>query len=274
LGGHPFHHFAEVFVDHIRFPAFAGSFYPADPQRLHAMVQAFLGAARPWGTPPLAIIAPHAGYAYSGGVAGQAYARLGLGRERITRVGLLGPSHRVAFRGLAVSGADGFATPLGIVPVDREVADALLELPAVCALEAPHELEHSLEVQLPFLQEVLGAFTLVPVVVGEAGPGEVAAVVERLWSCHGTVVVVSSDLSHYLEAAEARRTDQATSEAIRTLEAGAVSDASACGCVPVRGLLLAARRRGMAAEILEVRNSGDTAGSRDRVVGYGAYAFT
>ena len=260
-------------MGHIRQPAFAGSFYPADPRLLRTLVQGCLRQARPGGAAPLAVIAPHAGYIYSGPVAGHAFARLGLGRDGIRRVAVLGPSHRVAFRGLAVSGAAGFATPLGTVPVDREGSDGLLDLPAVCLLEAAHELEHSLEVQLPFLQEALGAFTLVPVVVGEAGPGEVAAVVERLWGEAGTVVVVSSDLSHYLASAEARKLDRATAEAIRHLDVASLGDEAACGCVPVRGLLVAARRRGLEAEVLDVRNSGDTAGGRDRVVGYGAFAF-
>ncbi|BDU71935.1 AmmeMemoRadiSam system protein B [Mesoterricola silvestris] len=257
----------------IRQPAFAGSFYPADPRRLRDLVQGLLAQAPPGGPAPRAVIAPHAGYPYSGPVAAQAFARLGVGREGITRVAVLGPSHQVAFRGMAVSGAAGFATPLGTVPVDVETCEALQGLVAVRPLEDAHAREHSLEVQLPFLQVALGAFTLVPLVVGRAGPGEVAAVVERLWDLAGTVVVVSSDLSHYLGAAEARRVDLATAEAIRSLDAAALDEGAACGCAPVRGLLVAAARRGLRGEVLDLRNSGDTAGGRDRVVGYGAFAF-
>ncbi len=258
----------------LRQPAVAGTFYPADPDRLRAMVRGFLARAETrGGPPPKAVIAPHAGYAYSGPVAGSAYARLGLGRPGIRRVLLLGPSHRTLFQGLAVPGADGFATPLGVVPVDRDGVRALLELPFVHADDAPHRDEHSLEVQLPFLQEVLGPCPVVPVVVGAAGPAEVDAALELLWGGEETAVVVSSDLSHYLSPAAARRLDRATSAAIQELRPEDLGEEAACGRLPVQGLLLAARRHGLKAEILDVRNSGDTAGGWGTVVGYGAYAF-
>ena len=239
------------------------------------MQRAAPGAGRPApaAAPPKAIIAPHAGYVFSGAVAASAYVRLGSGRDRITRVVLLGPSHRVAFDGLAVSGAEGFVTPLGKVPVDQEGEAALLELDTVRALPAAHAREHSLEVQLPFLQLVLGPFALVPVVVGEAGPDTVAAALDRLWGGPETAIVVSSDLSHYLEPRQARAVDRATTGAILELRPEDLGEGSACGRVPVQGLLLAARRRGLEAELLDLRNSGDTAGGDGPVVGYGAYAF-
>lgn len=255
--------------------AVAGSFYPSQPDQLRAMVLDCLAGAvgAAGGRPPKAVIAPHAGYGFSGPVAGSAYARLSLARDRITRVVLLGPSHRVAFQGLAVSGAEGFATPLGRVPVDGAGEAALLGLGSARVLPAAHAREHSLEVQLPFLQLVLGPFVLVPVVVGEAAPGTVAAALELLWGGPETAIVVSSDLSHYLEPGPARAMDRATSEAIRGLRPDALGEDSACGRIPVQGLLLAARSRGLQAELLDLRNSGDTAGGEGPVVGYGAYAF-
>lgn len=263
----------EVEMEHLRQPAVSGTFYPSDPGELRDMIRGFLKDAKPTGARPKAIIAPHAGFIYSGPIAGSAYARLGLGRAAIRRVILLGPSHRVAFRGLAVSSAEGFATPLGTVPVDREGIKSILELPFVRTFDAAHESEHSLEVQIPFLQEILGSFTLVPIVVGDADPAEVDAVLERLWGGEETAIVISSDLSHYQGYATAKRLDQTTSAAIKALNPEAIGPESACGCLPVRGLLVAARHRGLNAEILDVRNSGDTAGDKTRVVGYGAYAF-
>jgi len=257
----------------IRRPCVAGTFYPASPETLRNEVRACLRQARGGGgEAPRALIVPHAGYAYSGPVAGSGYARLGLGRSWIRRVVLVGPSHRVAFRGMAVSDADGFATPLGVVPLDKGGLEALRDLPHVRTWETPHECEHSLEVQLPFLQAVLGEFTLVPLLVGEASPAEVAAALDRRWE-PGTAVVASSDLSHYLDQAAARRLDQASSDAIVALRPEALDGERACGHLAVRGLLLAARRRGLRAELLDLRNSGDTAGGTGRVVGYGAYAF-
>jgi hypothetical protein len=257
-----------------RRPAVAGVFYPDDPDELAREVRAHLGAARSHpGPPPRAIIAPHAGYVYSGPVAGSAYARLAPLRGRVRRVVLIGPSHRVGFEGLAVPSADVFTTPLGPVPLDREAIDALLALPQVRELDAAHAQEHSLEVQLPFLQEVLGEFRLVPLAAGDASAEEVAEVIERFFDDPETLVVVSSDLSHYHDYATARRLDAETSRAICELRPDDLDWESACGRVGVRGLLVVARRHGLAAHALDVRSSGDTAGLRDRVVGYGAYEF-
>ncbi|MCH8238013.1 MAG: AmmeMemoRadiSam system protein B, partial [Proteobacteria bacterium] len=263
----------------VRETAVAGQFYPGDPGELEATVRRFLGEARLNAGPgadspvPKAIIAPHAGFVYSGAVAASAYARLAPAAATIKRVVLLGPCHRVAVRGLALSGADAFRTPLGDVPVDKDGTAKAAGLPGVEVFDTPHELEHSLEVHLPFLQVVLDDFSVVPLVVGEAGAAEVANVLEALWGGPETVIVVSSDLSHYLDYDSARKIDAATSRAIEELDPSAISRDGACGRFPVGGLLAIAKRRGMTVTTLDLRNSGDTAGSKDRVVGYGSWMF-
>ena len=296
----------------LRYPNVAGTFYPADPRTLAARVRAYArlapdggplsqgrtssagpesgaeqeagsgagsrkGAEAPAGSRPTrwpkALIVPHAGYIYSGPVAGSAYAQLAAGTAAIHRVVLLGPSHRLPFHGLAYSQAEAFLTPLGQVPVDREAYAAIADLPQARAFEAPFQGEHCLEVQLPFLQLLLEDFRLVPFLVGEASTAEVAAVLERLWGGDETLILVSSDLSHYLDYATARRLDAATSQAIAALDPAAIGDDQACGRIPVKGLLRAARHHGLQCQVLDLRNSGDTAGPRDRVVGYGAFAF-
>ena len=221
---------------------------------------------------PKALIVPHAGYVYSGPVAASAYARLRSARGRIRRVVLLGPSHRVGFRGLALSGADWFETPLGRIAVDHEAEAALHGLPSVQVLPRAHAEEHSLEVHLPFLQQVLDEFTLVPIVVGESTPAEVAEVLERLWGGDETLIVISSDLSHYHDYETARARDAATSRSIEALRYEDIDAGDACGRGPVSGLLHYARDHGLRVQTLDLRNSGDTAGARDRVVGYGAWA--
>lgn len=261
-------------TQHTREPAVAGSFYPADPGQLREAIHGYLHAATTApASAPKAIIAPHAGYIYSGPVAASVYARLQPLRKQIQRVVLLGPSHRVPFRGLAMSSADAFNTPLGDIPLDRTALDSLNDLPQVHCLDEAHRLEHSLEVHLPFLQEVLNDFQLVPLVVGDASPAEVAEVLARLWGGPETLIVISSDLSHFHDYATAQNMDRHTSDAIETLQVKAVHSENACGCVPVSGLLHLARERQLQVETLDVRNSGDTAGPKDRVVGYGAYVF-
>jgi MEMO1 family protein len=222
---------------------------------------------------PKALIVPHAGYVYSGPVAGSAYAHIAGLAGRVTRVVLLGPAHRMALRGLAYSRADAFRTPLGSVAVDRHALEGLADLPQVREHEGPFEGEHCLEVQLPFLQLTLGTFALVPLLVGDATGPEVAEVLARLWGGEETLIVISSDLSHYLGYAQARAIDARTSQAIAELRPEAIGYEQACGRIPIAGLLLEARRRGLTAEVLDLRNSGDTAGPRDRVVGYGAYVL-
>ena len=248
-------------------------FYPADPQELHDMVLNFLANADKDGSLPKAIICPHAGLIYSGPIAASAYARLYEGREQIERVVLLGPSHRIPFYGLAITAADYYETPLGRIRVDQQAQQLVRDLPQVKSLESAHAREHSLEVQLPFLQLVLEDFSLVPLVVGEASADEVAEVLQRLWGGPETLIVISSDLSHYHDYFTARKMDSATSEAIVTLHPESIGDEDACGRIPVRGLLTLARRLGLHGELIDLRNSGDTAGPRDQVVGYGAYAF-
>lgn len=255
----------------IRSPAVAGTFYPDQPRVLEASVRAYLSHARQEGPAPQALIAPHAGYVYSGPVAGSAYVLLQQRADEVRRVLLLGPCHRVPVAGLAASTADAFETPLGTVPLDREGQEAVLALPQVAPLDAAHRDEHGLEVHLPFLQVVLGDFTLVPLVVGDASDEEVAQVIRAVWDDPGTLVVVSSDLSHYLDYASAKAMDRRTSESIEALDPAGLGRDSACGRIPIRGLLLEARRRGLKVSNVDLRNSGDTAGPRDQVVGYGAY---
>lgn len=257
----------------VRTPAVAGMFYPDDPAVLRRMVDEFLSRAKAGGPTPKALIAPHAGFIYSGPVTASAYAALAPVRDQIERVVLLGPSHRVPFYGLALSSADTFTTPLGDIPIDLEALETIAPLGQVQVLDAAHTMEHSLEVHLPFLQAVLSDFRLVPLVVGEASPEEVAEVLDRLWGGPETLIVVSSDLSHYHPYATARSMDLETSQRIESLAHTDIDGEHACGCRPVNGLIQAARTRGLHAKTLDLRNSGDTAGSRDQVVGYGAYAI-
>ena len=255
-------------------PAVAGLFYPADAAELAHMVSGLLAAAPGSADrrPPKAIIAPHAGYIYSGATAARAYALLQPLRGRIRRVVLLGPTHRVAVRGLALPAARSFRTPLGDITIDAQAATALHDLPQVVINDAAHALEHSLEVHLPFLQTVLGDFTLVPLAVGDANPQEVAAVLRRLWGGDETLIVVSSDLSHFHDYAEAQALDGATADAILQLRSD-LDHQQACGATPVCGLTLLARELGLRTELVDLCNSGDTCGDKNRVVGYASFAF-
>lgn len=259
----------------VRTPVVAGQFYPGVPAALEESVLQCLAEAAPpeAGIRPKALIAPHAGYVYSGPVAGSAYRAIEGLRDSVSRVVILGPSHRVYLRGLAAPTGRAFATPLGEVPLDRRTLDALLQLPQVEANDAAHDREHSLEVQLPFLQRALRDFSLVPLAVGDARDAEVAEVLEAVWGGDETLLVVSSDLSHYLDYESAREIDARTSQAIEALRPEHIDTDQACGGVAVRGLLVAARHHGLRARTLDLRSSGDTAGSRDRVVGYGAYVL-
>jgi hypothetical protein len=262
----------------IRPAAVAGAFYPGQAQALSSTVASLLSAARAQAgaapaTTPKALIVPHAGYVYSGEMAALAYVQLAAVRGKIRRVVLLGPVHRVPVRGLALAGATSFATPLGDVEVDQEALCTLATLPQVLISAAAHALEHSLEVQLPFLQTVLDEFKLVPLAVGDASAADVAQVLEALWGGPETLIVVSSDLSHFLPYAAAQRVDQETVEHILDLDA-TLDHQQACGGTPINGLLLAAQRHGLQARLLGLCNSGDTAGDRQRVVGYAAISFT
>ncbi|HXO25920.1 MAG TPA: AmmeMemoRadiSam system protein B [Thermoanaerobaculia bacterium] len=283
----------------VRPAAVAGLFYPDDPVALRSTVASLLAArsrgaaGAPTRRPPKAVIAPHAGYSYSGPIAASAFAALAshaagaagatgaagaagaagdASAPEVRRVVLLGPSHQVPLRGLGLPGAERFATPLGMVPVDLEAAAAVDRLPQVAVRPDAHAAEHSLEVELPFLQVVLGPFELLPLVVGQAGAEEVAEVLELVWGGDDTVLVISSDLSHYLPAETAERVDRETAAQILAL-AGPLTSRQACGAVPINGLLAAARRQGLVPRQLDLRHSGDTSGDRTRVVGYGAWAF-
>jgi AmmeMemoRadiSam system protein B len=262
-------------VPSVRPPAVAGTFYPGDERELAknlAQMLAAAGSAAPARATPKAIIAPHAGYIYSGPVAASVYALLAPARASITRVVLLGPTHRVAVRGLALPGVAAFATPLGTVEIDGPSVAALARLPQVGVSAQAHALEHSLEVHVPFLQAVLGSFTLVPLAVGHASQLDVAEVLDRLWGGPETLIVVSSDLSHYMPYGDAQAVDGATAKAILDLAAN-ITHEQACGATPVTGLTYIARLRGLKPELVDLRNSGDTAGDRNRVVGYGSFAF-
>lgn len=264
-------------MTHVRAPAVAGMFYPDRARDLEAILSDVLQEAASHTEPgpvPKAIIAPHAGYVYSGPIAASAYARVRPAADVLSRVVLIGPSHRVPLRGLAAPTVDAFETPLGRIELDRAAIAEVLELPQVSEWDAPHAHEHSLEVHLPFLQAILPRFSLVPLVAGDAAPEEVAEVLERLWGGPETLIVVSSDLSHYLDYATARKIDAITSKAIEALDAKAIGYDQACGRVPVSGLLALARRKHLTVTTLDLRNSGDTAGDRRQVVGYGAWMFT
>ena len=264
-------------MDQVRPAAVAGMFYPGAPKELAADLRAYLGeaatraaaASSPW---PKALIVPHAGYMYSGPIAASAYAQLAAGRGAIKRVVLFGPTHRVPVRGLALPCARAFATPLGTVAVDQDAVAVALTLPQVRQSDAPHAMEHALEVQIPFLQAVLEGFEIAPFAVGDATPEEVAQVIERLWGGAETLIVISSDLSHYHRYAEARHIDQESVENIIRL-APVLNHEQACGATPINGLLLCAQRHGLKPALLDLRNSGDTAGDKARVVGYASFAF-
>lgn len=253
--------------------AVAGLFYPGDSRQLSSEILAMLSAtAVPPGQQPKAIIAPHAGYVYSGQTAASVYSRLIAWGDRIRRVVLLGPCHRVALRGLAAPSTLAFSTPLGSVPIDQSAIASLSDLPQVSIDDAPHAPEHSLEVHLPFLQAVLESFSLIPLAVGQATAEEIAEVLERLWGGDETLIVISSDLSHYLPYDIARQIDRSTSEAILLLN-DHIQPEEACGAFPVNGFLRCASRHALRPELIDLRNSGDTAGDKSRVVGYGAFAF-
>jgi len=250
-------------------------FYPADPDQLRADIKQYLAqAGRKSASPLKALIAPHAGYIYSGPVAGNAYAQLASQSDTISRVVILAPAHRVAFAGIAYPSAAVFRTPLGDIEVDREAVRSIAGLPQLQQRDDAFSNEHSIEVHLPFLQETLTGFKIVPLLVGNATPSQVDEVLESLWGGSETLILISSDLSHYLSYDAARKMDREATSAIESLNPEALSYHHACGRIPVGGLLLAARRHRLQVETLDLRSSGDTAGTRDRVVGYGAYALS
>jgi MEMO1 family protein len=253
-------------------PAVAGRFYPEDAVELRALVQQLLENNPAQGPIPKALVAPHAGYVYSGPVAARAYNALrGLG-DAVRRVVLLGPAHRIALRGLALPTVEYFRTPLGDIPVDQHAAASLQGLPQIQGSDRAHQQEHSLEVHLPFLQTLFTEFTLVPLVVGWAKPHEVAEVLAKLWGGGETLVIISSDLSHYHTSESARKLDESTARRIENLEIP-VNEHQACGASPINGLLSVAKARSLRVRRLDLRNSSDTAGTPGHVVGYGAWTF-
>ncbi len=257
----------------VRSPAVAGLFYPADSQQLAENIEQLLSAAQAHKSIPKALIVPHAGYIYSGAIAASAYITLCSFAECIRRIILLGPAHRVAVSGLALPNVEAFTTPLGRVIIDTAAITDIMYLPQVTVNPKAHALEHSLEVQLPFLQSTLTDFSILPLVVGMASAEEVAEVLDYLWGSEETLIIVSSDLSHYLPYAIAQREDRKTVSSILQLHRFIDHD-HACGATSINGLMLAARKHRLTPHLLDLRNSGDTAGPREQVVGYGAFAFT
>lgn len=263
----------------VRTPAVAGTFYPAHGETLASMVDGFVADAASAGAreraaapgAPEALIVPHAGYVYSGPTAGHAYAALAAAREGVERVVLIGPAHYVPVAGIATTSLGGLATPLGAVPVDDAARSDALDL-GVSIDDDAHAPEHSLEVQLPFLQRVLGAFRALPLVVGRTAPEAVASVLDALWGGPDTVVVVSTDLSHYHDYQTARARDRRTADAVVDGRVDSIAGDDACGAPALAGVMLVARRRGLTTRVLDLRSSGDTGGPRERVVGYGAFA--
>ena len=267
---------AETTQMRIRPAAVAGRFYPDDAKELSFSVWQMIEAAREQvsAVPDIkAIIGPHAGYIYSGPIAAAAYAALGDLKGRIKRVVLIGPSHFVPLTGIATSSADAFATPLGQLPLDRVALDAALELPFVITYDEAHAQEHGLEVHLPFLQVALGSFKLAPFVFGDSTGSQCAELLKKLWGGPETLIVISSDLSHYLDYASARQVDMATCAAIEAMRPDQIGEKQACGRLAVQGLLQAGSEHHLKTRTLDLRNSGDTAGPRNRVVGYGAWAL-
>ncbi|WLQ14040.1 AmmeMemoRadiSam system protein B [Hahella aquimaris] len=256
----------------VRKPAVSGLFYPANAEDLSDTVSRYLATPASFDHNPKAIIAPHAGYIYSGSIAGVAYSALRNSAKRISKVVLLGPSHRVGFRGIAVPSSDEFSTPLGNIAIDAVNLGKLTLLPQVITLDSAHAQEHSLEVHLPFLQQCLDSFELTPLVIGDADAESVAEVLELLWGGEETLIVISTDLSHYHDYVTALEIDAATTREILALQHSLMGD-QACGCKCVNGLLLLAGRKGMHISCLAQANSGDTAGDKRRVVGYASYAL-
>ncbi len=257
----------------VRPPAVAGSFYPDNPDVLAHNIDEMLCEVgeNGHGKSPKALIAPHAGYIYSGPTAACAYALLDA--DRVRRIILLGPAHHVLLSGLALPEADAFETPLGIIQLDRDAMQSIQDMGQVCSDSSCHALEHSLEVHLPFLQHRLGNFTLLPLVVGQARPELVAEVLDRLWGGEETAIIISSDLSHFYPYETARKIDADTAACILKMEP-VITHEQACGATPINGLLACTNKHLLTAELIDLRNSGDTAGPHNQVVGYGAFAFT
>ena len=258
----------------VRNTAVAGTFYPKEPNELQANLNALLQSARTVKPYPKAIIVPHAGYIYSGPIAANAYSSFYKQKPMINRIVLMGPAHRVAFRGIAASSADYFASPIGNIAVDHNTLRPIIEKGFVQYFDLAHEQEHCLEVQLPFLQAIFNQnFEIIPLLAGDTDPSHVAKVLRLLWGGNETLIVISSDLSHYHDYESAKVIDQRTSKSIEELHGEQLDYDSACGRLPIQGLLEVAKELKMQCKTLDLRNSGDTSGPHDRVVGYGAFSF-
>jgi len=260
-------------MNNIRYPAVAGMFYPESPKELEQLIHSLLDNATSNGNSPKAIISPHAGYIYSGSIAASAFKTFESDSQNINHIVLLGPSHRVALRGCALSSADYFRTPLGDIPINYDARKHLLTYDDVQINDAAHAQEHSLEVQLPFLQSLLNDFTLTPIIVGENKMQHTAKILETFWQESNTRFVISSDLSHYHNYQTAQKLDQETNLAILNKQPENIQYDHACGRNPVNGLLSFAKQHDLSVKMLDLRNSGDTAGPKDQVVGYGAWGF-
>lgn len=260
-------------TQHIRQPAVAGYFYPQDPRELHDMVDSYLHREKSADEIPKAIVVPHAGYIYSGAIAGQAYSRFLNAAERIRTVVLLGPAHRVYLEGMALSEAEQFQTPLGRIQIDSVFRDSLLDRVEVVEMESAHEKEHSLEVHLPFLQLLFNDFSLLPIVVGQIDAATVSEILESIWGGDETLIIISSDLSHFHPYDIARKIDDETAMAIQSYNMEKIGPEQACGCMPLNGMLHLAKKKAMRIVNYELKNSGDTAGDKSRVVGYGAWGL-
>jgi AmmeMemoRadiSam system protein B len=260
-----------LYIMNIRRPAVAGLFYPAEKRTLAAMIESLMAESKPQLEATAALVVPHAGYIYSGPTAAAGYVNLGNSSGKFTRVLLIGPAHRLPVLGCALSSHDGFETPLGVIPVDGEAHQKLASHAHIAIIDAAHREEHSLEVHLPFLQTLLPEITLIPLLVGDAPPELVSDIIEELWDDR-TLIVISSDLSHYHDYESARRIDADTARAIVELAPERIGPHDACGCRALNGLLKLAKRKGLRLLQLDLRNSGDTAGPKDSVVGYGAFA--
>lgn len=257
----------------IRPTAVAGSFYPKQASELNTMLDKYLSLETVKIASPKAIIAPHAGYIYSGLTAASIYSNVEQIKDKVRRVVLLGPTHRVYVKGIALPTNTHFASPLGNVTLDTQSLNKISKHSFVHYIDEAHEQEHSLEVHIPFLQKVLSDFVLSPILIGEASPGQVAIILNELWGGEETLIVISSDLSHFHDYETAAKTDNKTTQLIENFDYEHIGSKQACGCMPMRGLLKLAQEKNMSIKTIDVRNSGDTAGTKDRVVGYGAYAL-
>ena len=270
-------------TESVRPPAVASLFYPGEAAELKQNLREMLEKASeaedpnedlPAGQHLRALIVPHAGYVYSGTTAALAYHLLRKNRDDFHRILLLGPAHRVWLEGIAFPGTDAFETPLGRIPLAKQQIRELLRFPEVQLRDDAHQDEHCLEVQLPFLQEILNEFELIPAVVGEISPDSLSGLLENLLEDPQNLLLLSTDLSHFHSYSEAQAIDQKTAEAIESFEDEKILPEQACGAHPLRGLLRHARIQGWKIQRLGLCNSGDTAGSKDRVVGYGAWALS